>query len=108
LEQAFLSRATVSPDKRLPHHVIVDEFQLLSASGDSFSTILEQVRKYSGTLILAHQTQSQLTNDITGSLQNAIHIVMKAGVEDSSTLVSRFYRPQQEETPDFFSSFSLT
>ena len=105
-EQAFLNRASLSPDRRLPHHLICDEFSLFSASGDSFSVILEQVRKYAGTLYLAHQTQSQLSKGIAGSLQNAIHIIMKAGVEDSSALVSRFYRPVIEESPSIFDFFS--
>ncbi len=104
LEQAFLSRASVSPDLRLPYHVIVDEFPLFSASGDSFSVILEQVRKYKGTLYLAHQTLSQLQKGIMGSLGNAIPIIMKASTDDSSALVSRFYRPVQEKPPGFFDS----
>lgn len=102
-EQAFLSRALRSLDRRIQHCLIVDEFPLFSASGDSFSVILEQVRKYAGTLYLAHQTQSQLSKGIAGSLQNAIHIIMKAGVEDSSALVSRFYRPQEDEQSSLFS-----
>ncbi len=104
LEQAFLSRASLPPDLRLPYHVIVDEFPLFSASGDSFSVILEQVRKYKGTLYLAHQTLSQLQKGMLGSLQNAIPIIMKAGTDDSSALVGRFYRPVQEKPAGFFES----
>ncbi len=102
LEQAFLSRANVSPDRRFPYHVIVDEFPLFAASGDSFSIILEQVRKYKGTLYLANQTYSQLSKGLVGSLQNALPIIMKAGTDDSSALASRFFRPTQEEDNSFF------
>lgn len=97
LEQAFLSRATLSPHKRFPYHVLVDEFPLFVASGDSFSILLEQVRKYAGSLILANQTYSQLSKELLGSLQNAIPILMKAGSDDSSALANRFYRSLPSE-----------
>ncbi|MGH2495785.1 MAG: helicase HerA domain-containing protein [Ktedonobacteraceae bacterium] len=100
-EQAFLSRASLAPDRRIPYHLMVDEFPLFSASGESFGVILDQVRKYSGSLILAHQTQQQ-TKGIAGSLGNAISIVMKASVDDSSTLAGRYYRGQQDEPTSLF------
>jgi hypothetical protein len=103
IEQAFLSRADILPELRKPAHVFVDEFPVfMSHSEQSFTTILEQVRKYKGTLYLAHQTQSQLSSGMAGSLQNALSIVMKAGYADSSTLVQQFYRPRQEATGGFF------
>ena len=37
-----------------------------------------------------------------GSLQNALPIMMKAGSSDSSELASRFYRPNIQESFDFF------
>ncbi len=99
LEQSFLSRATMPVEKRTPYHVIVDEFPLFSASDDSFSTILEQVRKYSGTLYLAHQSISQLSKSISGSLQNAISILFKLGYEDSTWATQRFVRHEKIQEP---------
>src|SRR5260370_20159260 len=50
IEQAFLSRADIDPNARKPAHVITDEFVVFSNHNDqSFSVILEQVRKYKGT-----------------------------------------------------------
>jgi len=97
LEQAFLSRATIPPENRTPYHVIVDEFPLFTVSDNSFSVILEQVRKYGGTLYLAHQTTSQLGKGMTGSLQNAISILFKLGYEDSTWAAQRFVRKQDEQ-----------
>jgi hypothetical protein len=103
IEQAFLSRANIPPELRKPAHIFVDEFPAFSThSEQSFTNILEQVRKYKGTLYLAHQTQSQLSSGMAGSLQNAISIVMKAGYSDSSTLVQHFYRPKPEKQGGFF------
>lgn len=97
LEQAFLSRATQPLEKRAPYHVFIDEFPLFSVSDNSFTVILEQVRKYGGTLYLAHQTTSQLSKYMTGSLQNAISILFKLGYEDSTWAAQRFVRKQEEQ-----------
>ena len=105
IEQAFLSRADIDPKLRKPAHVIIDEFPVFSThSEQSFSVILEQVRKYKGTLYLAHQTQSQLSSGMAGSLQNAVSINMKSGYTDSATLVQQFYRPQIEQSGGLFDS----
>lgn len=108
VEQAFLSRANMPAEKRTPYHVIVDEFPLFSASEESFSVVLEQVRKYKGTLYLAHQTTSQLSKGVTGSLQNAISILFKLGFEDSSWAAQRFVRKQEEEDRGFLDIFRTT
>ena len=101
VEQAFLSRTNMEAEKRTPYHVIVDEFPLFSAAEDSFSVVLEQVRKYKGTLYLAHQTTSQLSKGITGSLQNAISMLFKLGYEDSTWAAQRFVRKQEVQEQGF-------
>src|SRR5437764_1911402 len=89
-EQAFLSRANIAEDKRVPHSVIVDEFPLFAAaSGESFSIMLEQVRKYKGTLYLANQSLSQISKELAGSLQNAITIMFRLGFEDAHHFAPR-------------------
>src|SRR5256714_2438544 len=108
LEQAFLSRATQPVEKRTPYHVIIDEFPLFSVSDNSFSVILEQVRKYGGTLYLAHQTTSQLSKSMTGSLQNAISILFKLGYEDSTWAAQRFVRKQEKQEQGFLDTFLNT
>jgi hypothetical protein len=108
VEQAFLSRVNMPAEKRTPYHVIVDEFPLFSASADSFSVVLEQVRKYKGTLYLAHQTTSQLSKSMTGSLQNAISILFKLGYEDSTWASQRFVRKQEMEEQGFLDMFLTT
>jgi hypothetical protein len=98
LEQAFLSRADIDRENRLPYHVFIDEFPLFTAQSEaSFTNILEQVRKYNGVLYLANQTLGQLSSGMASSLQNAISINMKAGYKDSNELQSNFYRPVVEK-----------
>ncbi len=105
LEQAFLSRARLAPELRLPYHVFIDEFPLFSAQSEaSFTHILEQVRKYNGVLYLANQTLGQLSPGMTSSLQNSINISMKAGYKDSNELTSNFYRPVAQKPEGVFDS----
>jgi type IV secretory pathway TraG/TraD family ATPase VirD4 len=54
----------MSPEKRIPFQIIVDEFPMFSVSDDSFTNMLEQVRKYKGMLYLAYQTTSQLSSAV--------------------------------------------
>lgn len=102
LEQAFLSRASMPAERRTPYHVIVDEFPLFCASEDSFSIVMEQCRKYGGCLYLSHQTTSQLSKGITGSLQNAISILFKLGYEDSTWAAQRFVRNEEPHKKNIF------
>ncbi len=105
LEQAFLSRANIPAEKRTPYHVIVDEFPLFCASENSFAVVMEQCRKYGGVLYLSHQTTSQLSKGIIGSLQNAISILFKLGYEDSTWASQRFVRKQEVQEPGFLDLF---
>src|SRR5437764_8856751 len=92
-------------EKRTLYHVIVDEFPLFCASEDSFSIVMEQCRKYGGVLYLSHQTTSQLSKGITGSLQNAISMLFKLGYEDSSWAAQRFVRKQEVKEQGFLDMF---
>ena len=109
LEQKFLSMTDIPSGNKTPVHLIVDEAPVFfSQSETSFTNMLEQARKAGATLYYALQTYSQITKGMAGSLQNAISVIMKAGVDDSSTLAGRFYRPvEQAQTVDLF-GFSHT
>src|SRR6266436_6149768 len=69
--------------------------------------MLEQCRKAGATIYYAFQTFTQLSKGMAGSLGNALPIIMKASVDDSSALVSRFYRPI-EQKPTFFDLFGFS
>ncbi len=102
LEQAFLSRADIDRESRIPFHCFIDEFPLFTAQSESsFTHILEQVRKYNGVLYLANQTLGQLSSGMVSSLQNAISINMKAGYKDSSELTNNYYRTPVQKPEGF-------
>ncbi len=110
IEQHFLSRLDLPPERRSPVALIVDEAPLfISQDETSFTNILEQCRKAGATCTtFANQTITQLSKGMLGSLQNALPIIFKAGTQDSSELASRFYRPTVEENVSLFDLLSLT
>src|SRR5260370_35482619 len=78
IEQAFLSRLDLPPEKRSAVHVLVDEAPLfVSQSETAFTTILEQCRKAGAVLVFANQTLTQLSKGMIGGLQNPLPIIMK-------------------------------
>ncbi len=110
IEQAFLSRLDLPPERRSPVALIVDEAPLfISQDETSFTNILEQCRKAGATCTtFANQTITQLSKGMLGSLQNALPIIFKAGTQDSSELASRFYRPPVEEDVSLFDLLSFS
>lgn len=110
IEQNFLSRLDLPPEKRSPVALIVDEAPLfLSQDETSFTNILEQCRKAGAvSTTFANQTLTQLSKGMLGSLQNALPIIFRAGSSDSSELASRFYRPTVEESRGLFDFLSLS
>src|SRR6184192_1064673 len=104
IEQAFLSRADIPEKERYPYHILIDEFPVFAEqSGEAFNTIMEQMRKYKGSLLLINQHLEQLPRGIAGALQNAIPVMLRAGYRDSSSLASYFYRKEEPDTRDFLS-----
>ena len=67
---ATLSRRNQHPEerKKLPFHVIVDEYQ--NFASDSFSVLQSEARKYAVDLVVAHQFREQLSEENKGSALN--------------------------------------
>lgn len=84
IEEAALSRADSPEDQRRPFVAIVDEFsQFSTSSAEAMERTLALVRKYGVSLMLAHQTYSQLDHKLIGALQNAMLISFGLGREDA-------------------------
>lgn len=84
IEEAALSRADISENQRRPFVAIIDEFSQFSAgSAEAMERTLALVRKYGVSLVLAHQTYSQLDHKLIGALQNAMLVSFGLGREDA-------------------------
>jgi hypothetical protein len=82
IAQAAQERATISPSKRLPCYVYIDECQDYLSTDSNFTIILEQARKQKVGLIVAHQYLSQLSQNTLDSLYANTSIKFVGGVSD--------------------------
>ena len=77
-EQATLSRARISEEKRTPYYLYIDEFQDFAThpgAAETFSQMLSQVRKFGLFMTLANQSIAQLSERLQTALGNAQTIV---------------------------------
>jgi len=83
-EQATFAREGISPEKRIPHHIIIDEAPLfIDRSAKTMMSLLSEARKYKITEWLAHQYFDQLDDVFLGSLTNAQPIVYGVNYMDA-------------------------
>jgi hypothetical protein len=90
IEQAALSRTDLSPERRRPWTVLVDEWPSFAASDATIGTILAQTRKYGLRLYLAAQSTGQVSSErLRGALENCrLNVVFGLG-RDSAVDQSR-------------------
>jgi hypothetical protein len=82
IAQAAQERATLSPSKRLPCYVYIDECQDYLSTDSNFTMILEQARKQNVGVVVAHQYLSQLSQKTLDSLYANTSIKFAGGVSD--------------------------
>lgn len=87
---AALTRRDTPPEKRVPFHLIVDEYQNFATS-DTFSTLQSEARKYKITTTVAHQYRDQLDDLNKGSTLNVANfIVLRLTGIDSQEIATQF------------------
>ena len=103
LEQAALSRADIPPQDRKPFYLILDEFQdycLGEGSEQTLSHLLSECRKFGLHLILAHQSQSQLSPALHGALENAqLRVVFGVGRGTAQAVGAEMFRADLDAKP---------
>jgi len=62
IQLAAFSRSNVPQSRRIPFYLYIDEFQNFAT--ESFSVILSEARKYRLSLIMAHQSLAQISNQL--------------------------------------------
>lgn len=81
LHRSALSRADLSPERRRPFLLYLDEFQHLQSA--AIEEILSEGRKYGLGVVLAHQEGGQLGADLLQALGNCgIRVVFRPAPED--------------------------
>lgn len=92
-EVAALARADTPEKARRPWHLVLDEFSQFSATSEAaLARVLSLARKYGLYLTLAHQTWSQISERLSGALQNTLGIAFRLGRSDAEWAATRFGR----------------
>lgn len=88
ISMAAFSRSDIEQHQRVPFSLFVDEFQTYASS--SFQVVLSEARKYNLSLVLAHQSLAQISDDLRNIiLSNAgIQIYFRTNRQDSQ-IISR-------------------
>jgi len=86
IQMAAFSRSDISQSKRVPFYLYIDEFQ--NFASESFSTVLSEARKYGLSLIMAHQTLSQVSTQLRSLIlgNTGIQIYFRLNRQDASLL----------------------
>jgi len=91
IQMAAFSRSDLPASKRIPFYLYIDEFQ--NFASDSFSVVLSEARKYGLSLIMAHQTLSQISEELRGLiLGNAgIQVYFRLNRHDAQILAKEAF-----------------
>ncbi len=113
IELAAKARGEIpAEERRGTHALLIDEFQMFSAqSGDSFTHILDECRKYGLYLVLSTQSYKRIPEDIRSALSNTeLRIAYRLEEEDAAAvapLLHFSFNPYLEKqsytrTPKFY------
>jgi len=91
IQMTAFSRSDIPQNKRIPFYLYIDEFQ--NFASESFSIVLSEARKYGLSLIMAHQTLSQIPTDLRSLiLGNAgIQVYFRINRKDAELLAKESF-----------------
>lgn len=92
IQLAAFSRSGVARDKRKPFYLYIDEFQNFATG--SFKVILSEARKYGLSLTMAHQSLSQISDELKSLiLGNAgIQVYFRVNRQDAQLLAKELFQ----------------
>lgn len=91
ISMAAFSRSDIEQHQRVPFSLFVDEFQ--NYASESFKVVLSEARKYGLSLVLAHQSLSQIPDDLRDIiLSNAgLQIYFRTNRKDSQVIAKEIF-----------------
>ena len=85
IKKAFYTRSDIPNEAdRVPHVVIIDEFEMFTEQDEEFQNMLSLVRSYGGGLILTHQDTEQLDSKMLGLISGNTFTQIALTVGDRS------------------------
>lgn len=100
IQMAAFSRSEIPPSNRTPFYLYIDEFQ--NFANESFSVILSEARKYGLSMVMAHQTLSQISTELRSLiLGNAgIQVYFRMNRQDAQLLAKEAFEYSGYEIKD--------
>lgn len=91
IQMAAFSRSHIPSQKRVPFYLYIDEFQ--NFASESFAVILSEARKYGLSLIMAHQTLSQISDELRSLIlgNTGIQVYFRVNRQDASLLAKEAF-----------------
>jgi excisionase family DNA binding protein len=91
IQMAAFSRSNVPQGKRIPFYLYIDEFQNFAT--ESFSVILSEARKYGLCLTMAHQTLSQVPEELRSLIlgNTGIQVYFRVNRHDAQLLAKEVF-----------------
>lgn len=92
IKMAAFSRSDVPQDQRRPFHLYVDEFQ--NFASDSFGVVLSEARKYGLSLVMAHQTLAQVSDELRSIIlgNTGIQVYFRVNRQDAQVLAKEAFQ----------------
>lgn len=91
IQVAAFSRSELPQHKRVPFYLYIDEFQ--NFASENFAVILSEARKYGLSLVMAHQTLSQISDELRGLIlgNTGIQTYFRLNRQDASHLAKEAF-----------------
>jgi hypothetical protein len=91
IQMAAFSRSDILQRKRIPFYLYIDEFQ--NFASESFSIVLSEARKYGLSLIMAHQTLAQISEEMKSLIlgNTGVQVYFRINRHDASLLAKEAF-----------------
>lgn len=92
IQMAAFSRSNLGKNQRVPFYLYVDEFQNFAT--ESFKVVLSEARKYGLSLIMAHQSLSQISDELKSLILGSagIQVYFRVNRQDAQTLAKEAFQ----------------
>jgi len=99
IQMAAFARTDISPEKRTPFYLYIDEFQNFATK--TFISVLSEARKYGLSLILAHQNLAQIPPELRASILSncGIQVCFQVSRDDAQIMAKELMTTLYRQPP---------
>ncbi len=92
IQMTAFSRSGIPAHKRVPFYLYIDEFQNFAT--ESFEVILSEARKYGLSLVMAHQSLSQIPDSLRGLIlaSAGLQVFFRVNRQDANLLAKEVFQ----------------